>query len=89
MGRLIRRDDEIDNGSPSGAVYEGWRAVAVDDIVGEESPAGRRSGGRWRSVGFRGFWRPRCTNGEKGVREEGGKHVFRARLSQMRGNLQT
>ena len=63
MGRLIRRDDEIDNGSSSGAVDEGRRAVAVDDVVGEEFPAGRRSGGRRRSVGFRGFSRPRCTNG--------------------------
>ena len=54
-GRLIRRDDEIDNGSSSGAVDEGRRAVVVDDVVGEESPAGRRSGGRRRSVGFRGF----------------------------------
>ena len=53
-GWLIRRDDEIDNGSSSGAVEEGRRAVAVDDVVGEESPAGRRSGGRRRSVGFRG-----------------------------------
>ena len=35
------------------------------------------------------FWRPRSTNGEKGGREEGENHVFRARLSQMRGNLQT
>ena len=35
------------------------------------------------------FWRPRSTNGEKGGREEGGNHVFRARLSQMRGNLKT
>src|SRR3990170_6438163 len=50
-GRLIRRDDEIDDGSSSGAVDEGRRAVAVDDIVREESPAGWRSGGRRRSVG--------------------------------------
>ena len=64
-GRLIRRDDEIDNGSSSGAVDEGRRAVAVDDVVGEESPAGRRSGGRWRSVGFRGFWWPGISNGKK------------------------
>ena len=35
------------------------------------------------------FWRPRSMNGEKGGRKEGGNHVFRARLSQMRGNLQT
>ena len=69
-GRLIRRGDEIDNGSSSGAVDEGRRAVAVDDVVEEESPAGRRSGGRRRSVGFRGFWRPRCTNG--GVEGGGG-----------------
>lgn len=62
-GRLIRRDDEIDDRSSSGAVDEGQRAIAVDNIVGEESPAGRRSGGRRRSVGFHGFWWPRCTNG--------------------------
>ena len=49
---LIRKDDEIDNGSSSGAVDEGRRAVAVDDVVEEESPAGRRLGGRWRTVGF-------------------------------------
>ena len=42
MGRLIRRDDEIDNGSSFGAVDEGRRAVAVDDVVGEEAPAGQR-----------------------------------------------
>ena len=41
-GRLIRRDDEIDNGSSSGAVDEGRRAVAVDDVVGEEAPAGQQ-----------------------------------------------
>ena len=52
-GRLIRQDDEIDEGSSSGAVDERRRAVAVDDVVGEESPAGRWSGGRQRSVGFR------------------------------------
>ena len=62
-GRLIRRDDEIDEGSSSGAVDEGRRVVAVDEVVGEESPAGRRSGGRPRSVGFRGFWRAWSTNG--------------------------
>ena len=41
-GRLIRWDDEIDNGSSSGEVHEGLRAVAVDDIVGEEASAGQR-----------------------------------------------
>ena len=44
-GRLIRRDDAIDNGSSSGAVDEGRRAIVVDVLVREESPAGRRSGG--------------------------------------------
>ena len=41
-GRLIRRDDEMDDGSSSGEVDEGRRAVAVDDVVGEEAPAGQR-----------------------------------------------
>ena len=39
---------------------DGHRGVAVDDIVGEEAPAG------WRTeegVGLHGFSRPRCTNG--------------------------
>ena len=40
MGRLNRRDDEMDDGSPSREVDEGRRAVAVDDIIGEEAPAG-------------------------------------------------
>ena len=39
-GRLNRRDDEMDDGSSSGKVDEGRRAVAVDDVVGEEAPAG-------------------------------------------------
>ena len=59
-GWLNRRDDEIDDGSSSGTVDEGRRGVAVDDVVGEEDPAG------WRTeegVGLRGFSRPRCTNG--------------------------
>ena len=86
MRRLIRRDDEIDNGSSSGAVDEGRRAIAVDDVVGEESPAGRRSGGRRRSVGFHWFWWPRCTNGwadGMGV----GNHGLGTRLSEMWGKL--
>ena len=68
------------NGSSSIAVDEGRRAVAVDDVVGEESPAGRRSGGRRRSVGFRGFWRPRCTNGGAKGR---GEPSLGTRLSEM------
>ena len=42
MGRLNRRDNVMDDGSSSGEVDEGRRAVAVDDIVGEEAPAGQR-----------------------------------------------
>ena len=41
-GRLNRRDDEMDDGSSSGEVDEGRQAVAVDDVVGEEAPAGQR-----------------------------------------------
>ena len=41
-GRLNRRDGEMDDGSSSGEVDEGRRAVAVDDVVGEEAPAGQR-----------------------------------------------
>ena len=40
--RLNQRDDEMDGGSSSGEVDEGRRAVAVDDVVGEEAPAGQR-----------------------------------------------
>ena len=36
--RLNRRDD----GSSSGQVDEGRRAVVVDDVVGEEAPVGQR-----------------------------------------------
>ena len=42
MGRLNRRDGEMDDGSSSGEVDEGRRAVAVDDVVGEEAPAGHQ-----------------------------------------------
>ena len=41
-GRLNRRDGEMDDGSSSGNVDEGRRAVAVEDVVGEEAPAGQR-----------------------------------------------
>ena len=60
-GWLNRRDDEIDDGSSSGTVGEGRRGVVVDDIVGEEAPAGWRTE---QGVGLcRGFSRPRCMNG--------------------------
>ena len=41
-GRLNRRDGEMDDGSSSGQVDEGCRAVALDDVVGEEASAGQR-----------------------------------------------
>ena len=34
-------DGEMDDGSSSTEVDEGRRAVAVDDVVGEEAPAGQ------------------------------------------------
>ena len=40
--RLNRRDDELDDRSSSGEVDEGRRAIAVDDVVREEAPAGQR-----------------------------------------------
>ena len=41
-GRLNRRDGEMDDGSSSGEVDEGRRAVAVDDVIGEEAPTRQR-----------------------------------------------
>ena len=41
-GRLNRWHDGMDDGSSSEEVDEGRRAVAVDDVVGEEAPAGQR-----------------------------------------------
>ena len=49
-----------------------WRKTAVDGVAAKEAGVERV------------FWRPQSTNGEKGGREEGVNHVFRARLSQMR-----
>ena len=41
-GRLNRRDGEMDDESSSGEVDEGCRAVALDDVIGEEAPAGQQ-----------------------------------------------
>ena len=86
MGWLNQRDDEIDDGSSSGAVDEERRAVAVDDIIGEEDPAGRQwgaDGGGWGfAAGGERFWRPRFLNGEKkGM--GGGNHDLGTRLSEI------
>ena len=70
-GRLNRRDGEMDDGSSSGEVDEGRRAVAVDDVVGEEAPAGNgdvADGGGWGfAAGAERLWRPGISNGEKGA----------------------
>ena len=76
-GRLNRRDDEIDDRSSSGAVDEVRRAVAADDVVREEAPAGKWSGGGCRSMGFCRFWRPLCTNGQ--AKEAGGGTMAKGR----------
>ena len=81
--RLIRQDDEIDARYSSGAVDEGRRAIAVDDVVGEEAPTG------WRTeegVGLRRFSQHRCMNGwADGM--GGGNHSLGTRLSEMWGKL--
>ena len=41
-GRVNRWEDEMDNGSSFGEVDEERQGVAVDDVVGEEAPAGQR-----------------------------------------------
>ena len=65
-------------------VDEGRRGVAVDDVVGEEAPAGWRTE---QGVGFRhGFSRSRCTNGwADGMAV--GNHGLETRLSEMWGKL--
>ena len=41
-GRLNWQDGQMDDESSSGEVDEGRRAVAVDNVDGEEAPAGQR-----------------------------------------------
>ena len=64
---------------------EGRRGVVVDDVVGEEAPAGWRTK---QGVGFRrGFSQPRCTNGwADGMGVE--NHGLGTRFSEMWGKLQ-
>ena len=77
--------------SSIGKVDDGGDERGRSLVMMEEDGAGR--GGRRRRTEEGGvervFWRPRSTNGEQGGREEGENHVFKASLSQMRGNLQT
>ena len=88
-----KREDGM-QGSRSEAVDERGRSLVMDSSGGVSAPAS------WRrtavdGVAYRGGWggegvlAPREYEWGNGGREEGGNHVFRARLSQMRGNLQT
>ena len=65
-------------------MHEGCRGVAVDDVVEEEAPTGRRT---VHGVGFRrGVSRPRYTNGwADGMAV--GNHGLETRLSEMWGKL--
>ena len=92
----MKREDGM-QGSRSEAVDERGRSLVMADSVGVSAPAwwrrtavdGVADGGGRRRVGWRGCF------GAHGVRmgkwrwRGRGNHVFRARLSQMRGNLQT
>ena len=89
----MKREDGM-QGSLSEAMDERGRSLVMADGVGVSAPA------CWRrmavdGVADRGGWGgegvlvPTEYEWGNGGREEGGNHVFRARLSQMRGNLQT
>ena len=80
-------------GSRSKAVDERGRSLVMDDGVGVSSQAwwrtavdGVADGGGW---GGEGVLAPTEYELGNGGGEERGNHVFRARLSQMQGNLQT
>ena len=81
-------------GSWSEAMDERGRSLVMDDGVRVSAPTwwrwravdGVANGGGW---GGQGVLVPMEYEWGNGGREEGGNHVFRARLSQMRGNLQT
>ena len=83
MGWLNWRDDEIDDGSSSGAVDEGHRGVAMENIVREEALAGWRTE---KGAGLRGFSRPRGMNGSTDGMG-GGNHGLGMCLSEMWGKL--
>ena len=89
----MKREDGM-QGSRSKAVDERGQSLVMDDDVGVSAPAWWRrtavdvvaDGGGW---GGEGVLAPTEYEWGNGGREEGGNHVFRAHLSQMRGNLQT
>ena len=89
----MKREDGM-QGSWSEAVDERGRSLIMDDGVGVSTLAwwrrtavdGVEDGGGW---GGEGVLAPTEYDWGNGRREEGGYHFSRARLSQMRGNLQT
>ena len=89
----MKREDGM-QGSRSEAVDERGRSLVMDGGVGVLAPAwwrrtavdGVADGGGW---GGEGVVVPTKYQWGNGGREEGRNHVFRARLSQMRVNLQT
>ena len=70
-GRLKRRDDEMDDGSSSGEVDEGRRAVRWTTSSGKRLRLGSgdvADGGGWGfAAGAERLWRPGISNGEKGA----------------------
>ena len=77
----LAEDDTVLVGAPAW-----WRTVAMDGV----EDGGDGWGGGWRRGGWRGcFGAHGVRMGKREVERKGVNHVFRARLSQMRGNLQT
>ena len=92
----MKREDGM-QGSRSEAVDERGRSLVMDGGVGVSAPAwwrrtavdGVADGDGRRRVGWRGCFGAHGVRMGKREVERKGNHVFRARLSQMRGNLQT
>ena len=92
----MKRKDGM-QGSWSEAVDERGRSLIMDGGIGVSAPAwwrrtavdGVADGGGRRMVGWRGCFGAHGVRMGKREVERKGNHVFRARLSQMRGNLQT
>ena len=92
----MKREDGM-QGSQSKGVDERGRSLVMDSSVGVSAPAwwrrtaadGVADGGGRRRVGWRGCFGAHGVQMGKSEVERNGDHVFRARLSQMRGNLQT
>ena len=93
----MKREDGM-QGSRSEAVDERGRSLVMDGGIGVSALAWWRrtvmdrvvGGGGRRRVGCRGcFGAHGVRMGKREVERKGRNHVVRARLSQMRGNLQT